>query len=129
MIVGVGVDLVEVKRIQRALEDPKIGLRFRERVYTQAEISYCEDKGRGKYQSYAGRFAAKEAVMKAMGTGWGRRVNWMDIEILPVPGGKPELTLRDKTADFARQLGIVRFSLSITHTQQHAMAYVIAEGK
>jgi len=129
MIVGVGVDLIEVKRVQRALQDPKIGLRFRERVYTGAEICYCEDKGRGKYQSYAGRFAAKEAVMKAMGTGWGKRVNWVDIEILPVPGGKPELTLRDKTSDFARQLGIVRFSLSITHTQQHAMAYVIAEGE
>lgn len=129
MIVGVGVDLVEVKRVQRALEDPKIGLRFRERVYTEAEISYCEDRGRGKYQSYAGRFAAKEAVMKAMGTGWGKRVNWRDIEILPAPGGKPEVTLRAQTSDFARQLGIIRLSLSITHTHEHAVAYVIAEGE
>lgn len=127
MVVGVGVDMVEVARIQRALEEPKTGRRFRERVYTEKEIQYCERRQR-KYESYAGRFAAKEAVMKALGRGWGSKVGWLDIEILPAPGGKPEIYLHDKTSSFAQKLGIQRFSLSITHTEQYAMAYVIAQG-
>jgi len=81
MILSVGVDLVEVQRIQRALEDSRIGKRFRERVFTAGEIDYCEKKGRGRYESYAGRFAAKEAVMKALGRGWGSKVRWLDIEV------------------------------------------------
>lgn len=127
MIVSVGVDLIEVPRIQRALEDPKIGRRFRGRVFTDGEIQYCENKRSGKYLSYAGRFAAKEAVMKALGKGWGSRVSWLDIEILPALGGKPEVSLRQETSAFAQELGIKRISLSITHTERYAMAYVIAE--
>ncbi|MBI4491079.1 MAG: holo-ACP synthase [Deltaproteobacteria bacterium] len=129
MIVSVGVDMVEVARIQRALEDPRIGRRFRDRVYTEREIRYCEKKRQGKYESYAGRFAAKEAVMKALGRGWGSKVGWLDIEILPAPGGKPEVSLHDKTSAFAHELGIQRLSLSITHTHRYAMAYVIAQGE
>lgn len=127
MAVSVGVDLVEVARIQRALENRRTGPRFRNRVYTEKEIEYCEQKTRGKYLSYAGRFAAKEAVMKALGRGWGSKVRWLDIEVLPAPGGKPEISLHRATAAFARDLGIQRFSLSITHTETYAMAYVIAE--
>ena len=129
MIVSVGVDLIEVERVRRALEDAKIGQRFRDRVYTGKEIEYCEGKERGKYESYAGRFAAKEAVMKALGRGWGSKVSWLDIEALPFPGGKPELYLHNKTAVLAQQLGIHHWSLSITHTERYAVAYVIAQGE
>lgn len=129
MVVSAGIDMVEVARIRRALDDPKTGGRFRDRVYTEEEIRYCESKRRGKYESYAGRFAAKEAVMKALGKGWGSKVSWVDIEVLSSVGGKPEICLRSKAAAFARELGIQRISLSITHTEQYAMAYVIAEAE
>ena len=128
MIISAGVDLVEVERIQQALEDSRIGRRFRERVFTEKEILYCEKKRRGKYESYAGRFAAKEAVMKALGRGWGSKVRWLDIEVGRVRSGKPEIVLHDKTAQLAEQLGIRRWALSITHTKEHGLAYVIAEG-
>jgi holo-[acyl-carrier protein] synthase len=128
MIISAGVDLVEVERIQQALEDSRIGRRFRERVFTEKEILYCEKKRRGKYESYAGRFAAKEAVMKALGRGWGSKVRWLDIEVGRARSGKPEIVLHDKTAQLAEQLGISRWALSITHTKEHGLAYVIAEG-
>jgi len=128
MIISAGVDLVEVERIQQALEDSRIGRRFRERVFTEKEILYCEKKRRGKYESYAGRFAAKEAVMKALGRGWGSKVRWLDIEVGRARSGKPEIVLHDKTAQLAEQLGIRRWALSITHTKEHGLAYVIAEG-
>ena len=127
MIIGTGVDLAEVDRIQLALEDPRIGRRLRARVFTEKEIAYCETKRRGKYESYAGRFAAKEAVMKALGRGWGAKVRWVDIEVARARSGKPEIILHDKTAKFAEQLGIRRWALSITHTKQHGLAYVIAQ--
>ncbi len=129
MIVSVGTDLVEVARIRQALDDGKIGRRFRNRVYTEREIQYCEGKQRGKYESYAGRFVAKEAVMKALGKGWGSQVSWLDIEILPSPGGRPEVCLRNKTSELARALGMLQFSLSITHTDRYAMACIVAQGE
>ena len=127
MIVGVGVDLAEVERIRKALEDPRIGKRFRERVFTAKEIQYCEKKRRGRYESYAGRFAAKEAVMKALGRGWSAQVRWLDIEVTRARNGKPEIVLHDKTARLAEELGIRRWALSITHTAQHGLAYVVAQ--
>jgi holo-[acyl-carrier protein] synthase len=129
MIISTGVDLAEVGRIRKALEDPRTGARFRDRVFTSDEIAYCESKRRGKYESYAGRFAAKEAVMKALGRGWGAQVCWLDIEVTRAPGGKPELRLYDKTARRAQGLGIHRWTLSITHTPEHGMASVIALGE
>jgi holo-[acyl-carrier protein] synthase len=127
MIVSTGVDLAEVDRIQAAIEHPRIGRRFRDRVFSVGEIAYCEKKQRGKYESYAGRFAAKEAVMKALGRGWGAKVRWLDIEVARARSGKPEIVLHDKTAKLAAELGIRHWSLSITHTKQHGLAYVIAE--
>jgi holo-[acyl-carrier protein] synthase len=127
MIVSVGVDLIEVGRIQRALEDPSIGKRFRERVYTEGEIRYCDSRGMGKYESYAGRFAAKEAAMKALGTGWGAKASWLAIEVVRARGGRPEIALHGHTAEFARELGIRRMLVSITHTKANALAYVIAQ--
>jgi holo-[acyl-carrier protein] synthase len=129
MVVSVGVDIVEVERIRRALEDPRIGRRFRDRVFTEKEVQYCEKKRRGSYESYAGRFAAKEAVMKALGTGWGAKVRWLDIEVARARSGKPEIVLHDKTAELAQQLGIRRWSLSISHTSHHGLAYVVAQNR
>jgi holo-[acyl-carrier protein] synthase len=127
MIISAGVDLVEVERIRQALEDSRIGRRFRDRVFTEKEIQYCERKQRGKYESYAGRFAAKEAVMKALGRGWGSQVRWLDIEVARARSGRPDIVLHDKTAELAEQLGIRRWALSITHTKEHGLAYVVAE--
>jgi holo-[acyl-carrier protein] synthase len=127
VIIGSGVDLAEIDRIQAALENPRTGRRFRARVFTEKEIAYCESKRRGKYESYAGRFAAKEAVMKALGCGWGSKVRWLDIEVARARGGKPEIVLHDKTAKLAEQLGIRSWALSITHTKQHGLACVIAQ--
>jgi holo-[acyl-carrier protein] synthase len=129
MIIGAGVDMVEVERIRAALEDSRIGQRFRERVFTKQEIQYCEKKQRGKYESYAGRFAAKEAVMKALGRGWGAKVRWLDIEVARARTGKPEIVLHHTTAELAEQLGIHRWVLSITHTKEHGLAHVIAEDR
>lgn len=127
MIVSVGVDLIEVGRIQRALEDASIGKRFRDRVYTEGEIRYCDSRGMGKYESYAGRFAAKEAAMKALGTGWGAKASWLAIEVVRARGGRPEIALHGRTAELARELGIRRMLVSITHTNANALAYVIAQ--
>ncbi|HXV83783.1 MAG TPA: holo-ACP synthase [Candidatus Binatia bacterium] len=127
MVLSVGVDMVEIERIQRALEDSRIGKRFRARVFTANEIQYCEKKRRGRYESYAGRFAAKEAVMKALGRGWGSKVCWLDIEVVRARSGKPDIVLHEKTARLAEQLGIRRWSLSITHTGQHGLAFVTAQ--
>lgn len=127
MIISTGVDLAEVDRIQAAIEQPRTGRRFRARVFTEKEIAYCERKRRGKYESYAGRFAAKEAVMKALGRGWGAKVRWLDIEVARAKSGKPDIILHDKTAELAAELGIRRWALSITHTKEHGLAFVIAQ--
>jgi len=128
-IVGTGVDIVEVERVERALTRLVTGTRFRLRVFTESEIAYCESRGRPRYQSYAARFAAKEAAMKAMGTGWNRNVGWREIEVVRERGHAPTITLHGKTAQFARRCDIARFHLSISHTATLAIAYVIAEGR
>lgn len=127
-ILGTGLDLIEVDRVERAITRPLTGARFRARVFTTGEVAYCESRGRPRYQSYAGRFAAKEATMKALGTGWNRNVGWGEIEVVRQRGHAPTIKLSGKAADFARKLGITRFHLSITHTAATAMAHVIAEG-
>lgn len=126
MIYGIGIDLAEVDRIRDAMERPATGDRFRDRVFTAGEQAYCERRRR-KYESYAARFAAKEATMKALGHGWGRDVGWTEIEVAREPGGRPEIRLHGKTADLARKLGIRRFALALTHTAETAMAEVVAE--
>ena len=96
MIFGIGNDLAEVERVRVALERPRTGRRFRERVFTAGEQAYCERRGKGKYQSYAARFAAKEATMKALGRGWGRAVGWRDVEVVRQRGSRPEIVLHGK---------------------------------
>src|SRR5258708_20436062 len=88
-IAGTGIDVIEVDRIERALTRPATGERFRARVFTPGEIKYCESRGLPRYQSYAARFAAKEATMKALGTGWNRNVGWSEIEVVPQPAQPP----------------------------------------
>jgi holo-[acyl-carrier protein] synthase len=126
-IVGIGVDIIEVERVERALTRLVTGTRFRRRVFTESEIAYCESRGRPRYQSYTARFAAKEAVMKAMGTGWNRDVGWSDIEVVRKRGHAPTIMLHGKAAQFARRSDVARFHLSISHTARLATAYVIAE--
>ena len=126
MIVGTGVDLVEIGRVARSIE--RYGRRFLERVYTAQEIAYCERKRRNAAESYAARFAAKEAGAKALGTGMGFGVGWRDIEVGREPAGRPLLVFHGRAAELAQAMGVVRASLSITHTETQAMAMVILEG-
>lgn len=124
MIVGTGIDVVEVPRVAAAIE--RFGERFLQRVYTAGEIRYCEAKA-NRVERYAARFAAKEAAMKALGTGWNHGVRWQDIEVSRQPGGRPTLTFTGKAAEFAAGLGATRAALSLTHTAAEAIAQVILE--
>ena len=125
MIVGTGVDLAEVPRIRASIE--RFGARFIERIYTPAEIAYVERKA-NRWERYAARFAAKEAGMKAIGTGWRHGVRWQDFEVANLPSGKPTLRLHGVAARVANKLGVRNVSLSLTHTAELGMAHVILEG-
>jgi holo-[acyl-carrier protein] synthase len=124
MIVGTGVDLAEVPRIQASIE--RFGARFVERIYTAAEIAYVERKA-NRYERYAARFAAKEAGMKAIGTGWRHGVRWRDFEVADLPSGKPILRFHGVAAKIADKLGVRNVALSLTHTREFGMAHVILE--
>ena len=124
MIVGIGLDLAEVDRIRAAIE--RHGRRFVERIYTPAEIAYVERK-RNRYERYAARFAAKEAGMKAIGTGWKRGVRWQDFEVVNLPSGRPTLQFHGVAAQVAGGLGVRDTVLSLTHTATQGMAIVILE--
>jgi len=125
MIVGTGVDIVEVPRIQRSVE--RFGQRFLNRVFTPGEIHYCTSRANAA-ERLAGRFAAKEAAMKAIGTGLRHGVTWHDVEVVRQPGRRPELQLTGKAAEFAVKLGCGQIHLSLSHTADHAIAHVILEG-
>ncbi|HMF13474.1 MAG TPA: holo-ACP synthase [Gemmataceae bacterium] len=125
MIVGMGVDIAEVDRIRTAIE--RHGEPFLRRVFTDAERAYCE-QFKNKYERYAGRFAAKEAAMKALGTGWRRGVRWVDFEVVREANGRPSIALDGVAKEIAAKLGVRRISLSITHTAAQALAQVIFEG-
>ncbi len=125
MIVGLGVDIAEVERVKAAIE--RHGETFLRRVYTTREREYCE-RFKNKYERYAGRFAAKEAAMKALGTGWSRGVRWVDVEVVRESGGRPTIALYGEAAKIAKVLGVERVALSITHTDTQAFAQVIFEG-
>ncbi len=125
MILGHGVDLAEVQRVRRSVE--RFGDRFLERVFTKSERVYAGD-GPRRYEHLAARFAAKEAVLKALGTGWAQGVGWTDIEVAREASGRPVLVLHGKAREMAESLGVRRWHLSMTHTGTMAMASVIAEG-
>src|SRR5437879_12824409 len=124
MIVGMGVDLAEVDRIRAAIG--RYGRRFIDRIYTPGEIAYVERKT-NRFERYAGRFAAKEAGMKAVGTGWRRGVRWVDLEVVREKSGRPTLKLAGEAEKIAKQLGVKHIALSITHTEEQALAQVIFE--
>jgi holo-[acyl-carrier protein] synthase len=125
MIIGSGIDLVEIKRIQQSSQ--RYGQRFLDRVYTAAEQAYCMRKRKNAAESLAARFAAKEAGAKALGTGISRGVNWLEIEVGREPGGRPILLFHGRAAQIAEHLGVVHTALSLTHTAELAMASVLLE--
>ncbi|MFZ3263546.1 MAG: holo-[acyl-carrier-protein] synthase [Terriglobales bacterium] len=124
MIIGTGVDIAEVPRIRESIE--RYGERFLHRIFTEEEIRYCEAKAT-RFESYAARFAAKEAGMKALGTGWSHGVRWRDIEVVRPKGQRPTLRFHGQAAAIAEKLGSKNISLSITHTSEEALAHVILE--
>ncbi|MGA3210252.1 MAG: holo-ACP synthase [Terriglobales bacterium] len=124
MIVGIGIDIIEVKRIAASID--RFGERFLHRVFTPAEIRYCDSKI-NRDERYAARFAAKEAGMKAIGTGWRRGVTWRDVEVQREPSGQPRLAFTGRAGEFAAALGVKRAFVSLTHTAEHAIAQVILE--
>jgi len=125
MIVGTGIDITEIGRIQSSLE--RFGPRFMNRVYTASEQAYCLRK-RNAAESWAARFAAKEAAAKALGTGISRGISWLEIEVVRAPNGRPSIAFHGRAAQFAARLGVQHASISLTHSKTQAMASVILEG-
>jgi holo-[acyl-carrier protein] synthase len=124
-IIGIGTDIIECLRIAQMIE--RHGDLFINRVYTPHEIQYCQSR-KLSTQHYAGRWAAKEAILKALGTGWRRGISWRDIEIRNEPGGRPVVALRGGARDVVEQLGITEMLISISHCRSHATAYALAHG-
>jgi holo-[acyl-carrier protein] synthase len=123
MILGIGIDLCDVERIRRLLEKDRS--RFVRRVFLEAEAAYCEGRRRPAIH-YAARFAAKEAFMKAVGTGW--RLGWWQVEVVRGPSGRPELALSGRAAEVMERRGLRRAHLSLTHSAESAAAVVVLEG-
>ncbi|HJN15821.1 MAG TPA: holo-ACP synthase [Armatimonadota bacterium] len=124
MVIGIGVDMVDVDRIEAAME--RRGERFAKRAFTEDEIAYCQ-RSQCPERRFAARFAAKEAVMKALGRGWFQGMPFKEIEVIRDEYGKPGIRLLDQTAEMAEKQGITHIHVSITHEQRSAVAFVIAE--
>ena len=124
-IIGIGTDITECTRIERMLVNH--GESFKQRVFTAQEIEYC-GKGKQAVQHFTGRWSAKEAILKAMGTGWSDGISWNDIEILNEISGKPVVTLFNQTLMISHQLGIKEIQVSISHCNCHAVAFAVALG-
>ena len=124
MIVGTGIDIAEIPRIEASIA--RFGARFIRRIFTDAEIRYCDSKA-NRIERYAARFAAKEAAMKAIGTGWSHGVTWKDVEVCRQPGGRPTIAFHGKAGEFAAKLGAAHVALSLSHTKDYAIAQVILE--
>jgi holo-[acyl-carrier protein] synthase len=123
MIAGIGIDIIEVKRIRKVLTDNPA---FRQKVFTAKEIEYCEAKAEPAL-SYSVRFAAKEAFMKAVGTGWNNEVSWVEIETVNAEGGAPSLKISGKTQALLTKLKIIKCYLSLSHEKEYAVASVVLE--
>ncbi|MGE3465631.1 MAG: holo-ACP synthase [Pyrinomonadaceae bacterium] len=124
MILSTGIDIVEVYRIRETIARTP---RFAERVFTEREREYCESKGAAAAQSYAARFAAKEAFLKAIQTGWRGKITWQDIEVLSDPDGVPSLKVTGEARRILDERGATAVHISISHTTEHAIAQVILE--
>jgi holo-[acyl-carrier protein] synthase len=125
MVLGLGTDLMETKRVEQSIE--RFGDRFLERVFTAGEIAYCILKKKNAAESFAARFAAKEAGAKALGTGISRGVTWKEFEVRRKPGARPTLHLSGRAAELAEVMGVRTIQLSLTHSRELAMAVVVAE--
>ena len=125
-VIGIGTDIIEVSRIGEMVE--KHDELFLRRVYTPLEIEYCSGR-KACMQHYAGRWAAKEAALKALGTGWARGIHWTDLEVVNQTGGKPNLRIHGQALKVAEDLGIEEMQISISHCRAFAVAYVIALGE
>jgi len=125
-IVGIGTDIVECLRIAQMID--RHGELFVNRVYTPAEIRYCQSRKQAT-QHFAGRWAAKEAILKALGTGWRRGISWRDMEVRNDELGRPQVALRGAVRDLVEQLGVKEILVSISHCRSHAMAYALALGR
>lgn len=125
-ILGTGIDIVEVERLEEALA--RRGERLLARLFTSAERDYCERRPRPGIH-YAGRFAVKEAVLKAIRTGWVEGIGWKDIEVQLGPGGEPSVRLSGGALKRAREMGIETIHVSISHTERYAVASAVAEGE
>jgi len=124
MIVSIGIDIIEVARIREVLQRTP---RFRERVFTTAEQAYCDSRGAVAEQHYAARYAAKEAALKALQTGWRGGISWQDVEISSLDSGAPVLTFHGEARSLFEASGATAVHLSISHTSEHAIAEVILE--
>lgn len=123
MIIGHGIDIVDVNRVAQIVE--RHGAHLTERVFTQAELDYAR-RGKRTMEHLAARFAAKEAVLKALGTGWTKGIGWTDVEVVSEASGRPAIALHGRAAELAAELGISRWLLSLSHTDTTAVASVIA---
>ena len=123
MIIGIGCDIIEINRVEKAVQSDS----FKKRVFTEAEIAYCESRGKQQFASFAARFAAKEAVLKALGTGL-RGGELVEIEVLNDELGCPQLSLRGYHEELAQSKGVVKIHVTLSHSKDSAMAYVVLEG-
>jgi holo-[acyl-carrier protein] synthase len=126
LILGLGIDLLETARMGLAIE--RSGERFVARVFTDEEAAYCRRQKRPE-QRFAARFAAKEALLKALGTGWARGISWREVEVRREPGGAPTLQLSGRARELAREAGVERIHLSLTHLAEIVAAVVVLEGR
>lgn len=127
MAIYCGVDIVEIDRIKQSFDN--CGDEFKKRVYTDKEIEYCENRKAAKFESYAARFSAKEAVSKAFGTGIGRRVGWKDIEIQNDELGRPYVVLSGNAKILFEEMKGISISLSLSHSKLYAVAYAVLEAQ
>ncbi len=124
-VIGIGTDIIECSRITQMID--KHGDVFLRRVYTEEEIEYCSGR-KAAHQHYAGRWAAKEAALKALGTGWAQGIQWTEVEVINQQGGKPIMVLSGKALEISSQQGILEMMISISHCKQYATAYATAVG-
>ena len=124
MVLGLGTDLIEIRRVQESMN--RFGERFLERIFSVGEIAYCKRK-KNAAESFAARFAAKEAGAKALGTGISHGVSWKEFEVKREASGKPSLHLSGRAAELAGAMGVKKIQLSLTHSRELAMAVVVVE--
>ena len=123
MIIGIGCDIIEINRVEKAVQSDS----FKKRVFTEAEIAYCESRGKQQFASFAARFAAKEAVLKALGTGL-RGGELVELEVLNDELGCPQMSLRGYHEELAKSKGVGKIHVTLSHSKDSAMAYVVLEG-